>query len=518
MIIKKNMQSIYLALTFIAVLFCASIAIYTWDPFRPLDFTDTKATAKWDELQAVRVINDAFAFYNTEEGKAIWPEYNPNEQPLIITFDNGHIYAFNLNSHNPAWETLNIFDKNIKYSEKDNWEVAHIQLQADYPIDGIPAFVFHIDLVKENPIAPFLILLHERFHVHQRAHFAFSKNNSTEYVDHFDAENLVLMHIEEMILADFMNSQLDETKSHFHKAAVLNDLIAVNQMRKRLLKPSSIAWENTQQKIEGLADYVSIQSFGQFPFVKGFNSTSHILGLLQESTMNEEILERTVKWRHYSVGAALGCALDFLEVPDWKIRISNEKISQMEILEEQIHLSEEEIAARMEKIKSRYSYESIKNQLESSINHYQDEIANLMDEFHTLKGVKVEFGKPKNLHASGGGSALYVYYLDDGSTLSLADTSNHTAANGKWNVQLEGAPMILKRADGSISIKLEPDAEVEIDGEKHRLAILAAKEGEYSFQKLIIKGNHSEFTSTLPGRVVIKEGSVLVGFPENVKE
>ncbi|MFA6915147.1 MAG: hypothetical protein WC222_02010 [Parachlamydiales bacterium] len=504
----------WFAIIFCSVLIaiCTVAAVYTCTSLWKHDLSSYHVAGEMEEEQALRVIAGSLAFFSTDQSKAIWPEYNLNQHPIVVTFDNTHIYAFNLNSHNPVWENINVLGTPVQFTAEDVWGTTRIQSEFDYNIDGISSFVFHLDLVKDDILAPFIKLIHEHFRNYQKETFITHQATPVEYLDHFNFENIILMQIEDMILADFMNGQLDPEKSAFHKAAALRDFLAVNTLRRKLLFPSSIEWELFQQRTGGMADYVAVKSIDQFPFVKGFSGTQYLLTLLQASTVNEEVLERMVKWRHYGVGAALGYALDSLEVPYWKERVVHEE-NPMDILREQILLDDNEITERMEKIKKRYGYDNVKHQVAIALKQYQDEVADLAEEFDELKGVEINFSKPGSETTEGVGSALYVYYMSDGSTLSLADTSKVNTLDKSWSVQLEGTPMVIKKNDGTLKLKVEPETEFTLDGKKLTAIEISSQNFVQPFQKLQIAGYHCNFNSHLQkGQIESKEGKIFVKY------
>lgn len=496
----------------VLIVLCTVAAAYTCTSLWRHDLSSYHVAGEMEEEQALRVIAGSLAFFSTEQSKSIWPEYSLNQHPIVITFDNTHIYAFNLNSHNPVWDNMNILGTPVQFTAEDAWGTTRIQSEFDYNIDGISSFVFHLDLVKDDILMPFIKLIHEHFRNYQKETFITHQNAPSEYLDHFNFENIILMQIEDMILADFMNGQLDPEKSAFHKNAALRDFLAVNTIRRRMLFPSSIQWELFQQRTGGMADYVAVKSIDQFPFVKGFSGTQYLLTLLQASTVNEEVLERMVKWRHYGVGAALGYALDSLEVPFWKERVVREE-NPMDILKEQIILDEVEITERMEKIKRRYGYDNVKHQVAIAMKQYQDEVADLADEFDELKGVEISLSKPSTEVMEGAGSALYVYYMADGSTLSLADTSKVNTPDKSWTMQLEGMPMVIKKNDGTLKLKVEPETEFTFDGKKITARELADENTSLNFTTLQMMGYHCNFAShKLKGRLESKDGIISIRY------
>lgn len=446
-----------------------------------------------------------------EQTPAIWPNYFLREHPLAIVFNSGHIYAFNLKNPSSVWEESSFSQQKVFFSSLDHWGLSRLQMQSDFSIDGESAFVFHFDLIKGNPLEPMLNLLHDRFHIHQYQHFQNPHITANGYLDHFNVLNIAWMQIEEMILADFLNAQLDSERSYLHKASHLNDFIIVHRLRQRLLKPASIAWEAEQQRLQGTADYIALKSMERIWNLSTFSGVERLLASLEAPGLNEEILERTMVWRNHAVGAALCYALDFLEVPKWKERLSDENISLSLLLESIVEIKEEEMMPRIEKIKGRYTFDSVQTHIIQAMEEYGEEVAELMGEYAEMEGVEVEFCRREKEEKSREGSSLYTYYLNDGSALTLADTSTHRDKDSTWSLRTFGAPMVRKQLEGSFLLKLEEGAQVKIDGDILPLSTLVAQKSSRTFKELAIRGLHCEFHSIgSPGRLYIHDGRLKI--------
>lgn len=481
--------------------------IQKWVP----DFEQNENLAL-DEDGIVSIVANAISHSQYLNQEQPWLEYSLQQMPIVLTFDNQHVYAFNLKSDNPAWHERTLDDVKYLYSPTDNWGISVLQLQNKYYIDGTSAFVYHMDIVKQDVLQPIIAMLHERFHLYQSEHFSGINKQSEGYVDHLNPYNLALMQIEEMILADFMNGQLDNEKSFFHKSAPLLDYLAVNKERQKYLQPISQNWERNQQKFQGIADYVAYKSLEIYPFVNGFSGTKRLLAFLQSSSVNEEILERTVRCRHNKVGATLAYALDFITGDDWKEPLQESDRSPTELLAEQIILSDEEAEARLAKIKARYGYDNVWLQVTEAIQHYKEEIADLLEEYDQLEGVELSIEKPKEDPLDESTSSLYMYYLHDGSILTLADTSKLTSYNGKWDLSITGAPMVIKTIDGEIKLKADPKTTIKLDNRTLALSSLIGKDQEISFSELSFECNQCNIKTVKNGKLTVKGNKVTLSF------
>lgn len=499
----------------VLIFICSLLAVSTYFSFsQNYPIGKTVHVTAVDEQNVVRSIVSSLTYYDSTHKEQIWPGYNPAAQPLIVTFDNGHIYAFNLNSQSPAWETLNVMNHDVQFAVTDYWGINQVQLQSDFVIDGIPAFVVHMDIQEKDPFAYLSSLLREKFRDYLQKKYKQYDLSTTHYKDLFNQENIILMQIEEMILADFMNSLSDSEKSHFHKETRLYDFLAVNITRRKLLKQSSIEWERKQQKLEGLAEYVAVKSLDTFPFIQPFNGVDYLLSILQASTVNEEILERTLKWRHEGVGAALAYALDFMEIPDWKQTLETTDLTQTDLLEQVLPLSDDEIQARMEKVKNRYNYDKVQYQVVTAMKLYEEEIQDLLEDYASLDGVEVYISTPSDQVSVEGGSSLYLYYLSDGGSLTIADTSKHSLKDDSWKLEMKAMPVVVQKEDGTIVVKLEDEAVVTIDGQSRPLKSFLSTNQTRTFQNLEIVSAHSVFASKArPGMLVIEDKAVKITYP-----
>lgn len=500
---KRWIQSLSLGAGIALLAFTGSIL---WRQGQAASPTEEVSNAQ----QAIQLVARVWAELETKGD--LWPGYGAGECPLVITFDNGHIYALGLNAVHPAWEERSILGKTFLFSPADHWGLSRVLVQHDFLVDEQPSFVFHFDIVKGKSMESLFALVGEHFHLYQEQHFIAPEQPARVYLDHFNAPNIAWMQIEEMILADFMSGQLDAERSPFHKAAHLHNFLAVHRQRQQLLHPVSLAWERGRQRLEGMADYISARSM-EAALGGHFSGARHPLNALQESSIDEEIFERAVESRHGCVGAALGYALDLLEVPGWKRRVAEEGMSPVQILEEVIELSDEESAARIEKIMNRYGFEAVLQQVVGAMGEYREELDELTAEYGQMEGIELQVGKPSFLCFGGSDNALYCYYLADGSKLVLSDTSSDYAHDGSWRLSTIGAPMAIKQSDGAVSLKVEKGAQLLVDGQVYSLAEFMAQGRRRSFTALSLLARHCEMHSSgHAGSVYAEEGRLVVAY------
>lgn len=438
------------------------------------------------------------------DANLVWSGYDIEKKPLVITFDNGHLYAFNLTHPSAFWHAVKLENKTVLYSSTDHWNAMQAHMHPEFPIDGQNAYVFDLDLMKGNPVLPFLVLVHERFHQHQFGHFK-KTTQPDAYKDHLNSENIALMQLEERVLIEFTKA------APWDKKEIIKDFMAVNSTRRNLLDPSSLAWEYDQQRMEGLADYVSIKLFDEVGIFPEFYGYPHLTFLLEGYINDQNVAERAMKWRHYGVGAAIGFALDFLQVPDWKQQVENQGFSQVELLEKVLQLSKDECAQRLEKVKRTHHFAELQSLAKKSLKKYQKKIAKAVSQYQSLDGIAVTLEKPSGQPVAGGGNSLAMYQLADGTMLSLDDTSRSATEDHFWQLEFNRLPVLFQKKEGVREFKIETDADIVLDGEHYNLQDLIKEGVSKAFHTIAWECKMSRFFSEQhPGKLIATQGKVSI--------
>lgn len=466
---------------------------------------------KWSvpkhEQFAVLTASRLIADFTGDQADRVWPGYDLTSAPIVLSFDAGHVYAFNLKKEHAAWNTMKIGKQAILYSEQDQWGVGEMEMNPQFPVDGQSSFVFSMKDVKNNPVMPFLTLIHERFHQYQFGHFAQEEGRGS-YQDHMSAENLALMVLEERILADFLKASDQPEVAQEH----LKNFVAVHKSRTALLHPTSVVWERHQQRMEGLADYVSAKAMDLFPVFPGISGKNHLQMLLQEYVEDDNVSDRAIKWRHYAVGATLGFALDFLQVSDWKDQVE-QGVALDELLERVMTVSDQDKQSRIEKVKSGYGFDGILEQVSTTLSAYQAEVSGVMKGYEEQSGISVVLHKPIGTELSGGGADLHKYYLADGSTLSLENSSISVTSDNTWKVSLNNMPFMLQGEQGQQEFKVEDSLQIKLDQKNYELQELVNSNAKLQFTTIAWEGQKSEFGSQdHKGTLRVSKGKVYITF------
>lgn len=478
--------------------------------------TPHKTTISPQEMEMIKNVAETISVLHHDKSDAVWPGYDPASTPIILTFNNGHIFAFNLHSSNPTWQKLNFdhISEPVLYTDKDEWGVLGIPMQPQFAMENQTAFVFHFDMMHMDPYLPFLVLIHERFHQHQFSNFYHDTDALKDaYQDNLNGDNLALMQLEELILVDYLKIQGNTAPENKQKLEVLKDFMAVHNARRATMQPASESWEQHQQIMEGLADYVSAKTFDVHHILAGFYSDNHLLDTVKGYANDDSISDRAIKWRHYGVGATLGYALDFLQVKGWKQQVQDKGVALDDMLSKALALTDQDSKTRLEQVQKHYGYASVRNKVVSQLISYQNDIATYMNTFQSAEGVTVKLERPQDVSVSGGGTNQHLYYLADGGTLAIKESSENRTIDNFWNVSFSNAPVVFQNKNGEREFKVEKDLIVNLDGHSYPLKELIAENTEKAFSTISWKGKGSVFQSEKRmGKFIVNEGKISIKY------
>lgn len=413
-----------------------------------------------------------------------WPNFYINEIPTLLTFETGRIYAVGLKG-SEKWKKIRIDGQELYFSDEDFWNATGLKLHPAFDIEGQKAFLFQIS--KEPNLKH--VFAHERFHLYQLKHFSPDKPSQEGYTDHLNQNNLALAKLEDRILGAFLKQEDNEMRLE-----LLKDFLAVHDQRKKEISLSSKLWEDQQQRMEGLADYVA------------FQMGEGILGLINsigQDAQNEDLSDYIIKWRHYFTGAALAYGLDFIEAPDWKIAVEKGR-SLAECLEDYLPVE----ADRLEAIKLKFDYAEISKKVEKLVLEFAAQLETLRENYENLEGFPVRIGTPRGLGITGGGSTEKIFSLEDGTTISLNDASSSTTSDSNWKFSTHSMPYLIQNGQGYREFKAE-EMDVYLNKRALSLADIFERPGEYPFRSIRFEGeNFSFFSEKHPG-VLVSDGNSL---------
>lgn len=488
----------------IKYLFCALFAILL--NFHSSVIADSEIYPQ--ESESVQNISQILDYLHGPEGKKVWPSFDISNAPVILWFDTGHVYSINLKSKNPAWHDVPGFGKSVQFSESDEWDVTQVEIHPEFAIEDQKAYVFHMDLMKDDPSLSFLVFIHERFHPYQYEKFlAHPENDSDGYQDHINLENLALIKVEDRLLLKFLQANNSD------KLECLKDFNAVHQQRLKLLSQSSRYWESDQQRMEGLAEYVSLKTLDAPALLPLFSSQRYLQHHLYNYINDPEVSDLAIKRRHYGVGGTLAYALDFLDIQDWKQKVEVQGASLDQLLNQKLSMDTTEISNRFEALKKAFSFSTIKESIADSVEAYSKKISGLLEEYKNQEGIEIVIHKPTNESISGGGVDNGLFFLANGSTLSLENSSVASTNDSNWKMELSEAPFVLKGKGGESRFKIEKDLVITIDGQEHAIADLMKCTERKPFEEISWSSTLCQFYSEKhQGSLYVENGELIINY------
>lgn len=428
----------------------------------------TAQTSPVDE----KILNEASAIFNRTWDQ-VWPELNYQADPTIIVLP-PYIAAYNLPCKHAAWEKK----EGYSITQEDPWGLKKEQMNPQFQIEGKLAFVFQ---VKVNPYQhPLFALVHEKFHSFQFDHFkqgALLKG----YPDLFNLDNLALMQIEDKILADWNRTQDPQ---------LIQDWALLNSYRSLFLQKDSLNWEDTQEKMEGLADYVAQ---GVLPKSAPPNI------LLSPQAPPSAYVEHAMKWRYYGVGSTLGHMLDSLKVNGWKKRVAEGTSTLREEIDHAVLLDPSLYSVILE----RYQYEDVKKRIAISIDSYRSKLDQIASAYAKEQGITIQLESPPK--TASGGDSQGIFFTHDGTIVTVSDRSQTISDDSTWQMNTNLLPAIYMK-NRIKEFKEDENLVVYIDGQPLLVKELLSANKGVIFHSINWKGKYTEFKSTRHGELVTSNG------------
>ena len=444
------------------------------------------------EKEIISVVNQIIQYSHEPSFQKVWKGFDMTDSPILITFANGHTFAFNKTVNKEKerniWQKQTLGTLKFLFSPKDYWNASPIPFQAQFNLEGERVYLFSMEPVLKGDINAFHIFIHERFHNYQFSHFTMSKEGLGQYLDQNNLENLALIQVEERLLIQFLQDS-DEKRER------LLDFIAVGSVRRALIDPLSVIWEDHQQVMEGLAEYVSFKILDNVPNLSPGTGAKNLISLLQRYVENNQIAERAPKLRHYGVGATLGFALDDQNIDDWKGKIERNEASLFEILKGALALTPKEINQRFMEVMIRSGFSQIYQNVQASLLAYETNLNRLVDTYQHTEGVEISITSPRRLPLSGKGSTSKQLSLPNGSNLFVEDSSVFSTADQSWRLELIKQPLVFQNRTGERKFKCKEITEIELDGRKIQMKEVLTKKMNRPFHSIKVKGKGANFFS-----------------------
>ena len=297
------------------------------------------------------------------------------------------------------------------------------------------------------------------------------------------------------------------------KSDCLRDFIAVNQSRRLKMHRETIRWEDHQQKMEGLADYVSLRAFEAFPILPMFDVKKALLHMREKKTIGlPSLLQDAVKGRHYFVGAVLAFALDAYGVSDWKTKVETENASLQQLLERVLATDSKRVMERFKQIKQRAGWNEIVHGIAQTLAKEKKEQEEWKVKFDTLEGVTIYFQRPSG-HMSAGGKHGQSCQLDPFRKILAEDDSTANGQDESWVLRFKKIPLVIENKRGERWFKLEPTLILEVDGKSYQLKEMMLRSSSHMpFSTLSFVHSTCEFHASRPGRLVVQKDGIAILF------
>lgn len=405
-----------------------------------------------------------------------WPGLKWSEAPLVLTYEDGEMYAWGLQNAEKGWEKTG--ESNILKAKEDLWGFGELKMHPAFQVGDQEAFLFRM-----NGDRAVKILAHERFHRYQMDQFE-EGNSAGGYLQHLNGENVALMGLEESLLQEFVQNGRMES---------LKEYVALHRERVKMLDEESLAWEEMQLRFEGLADYVAAKMTGD---------ERSVLAEIDE----ERLVENAMKWRNYGVGAALGLGLDALKVTGWQQAVEK-GASLNQLLDQQFQFAAGEDQALIKAAQKRLNFKRKRKKALDQVGEYEAKLQGLKEDFDATDGVEIKVGSLVGVGVSGGGRSSAIYYLSDGSQVSVMDQSLSTSVDGRWSFETKAPSTLYQMSGGFRKVKASKDCAVVLDNQPFDAQGEEPK--EYPFSSLKLDSEEISFSVQDAQGILVKQGNRL---------
>lgn len=379
--------------------------------------------------------------YLGQDYSSVWPEFSTKNPIVLNTIEGPAAYNFQPNSMPKDIETIG--------------------LSLDYEIEGQKAFVMNY---KDS-----FTLVHELFHLHQRNRFKLPE--AVSYPALYDSENQALMQVEEEILLKYAKNPSDTLK---------NDYLLVRQYRTGLLDEESIAFEDREERLEGLANYVAMKVTGnRAPIVK----------LLEGLVKDKNVIDKSLKWRFYASGALMG---EMLKDKVWKSE-NQQLFSLFDRLQDNDRLAQ---------LLNEYHFLEKKGAMSSQLEKLLAGIEQLRSDYKKTKGHEIQINFASS--PSSGGTVDKILALNEKEKVALKESGR--TESEEWVLETRQIPFIFKTREALI-FKMSDKAKV--DGEELNLQDIREPR---PFKEITWNDRQSKFISKKEGVLIPHENSLEIRF------
>lgn len=379
--------------------------------------------------------------YIGQDFSSVWPGFN-TQNPIVLNTAEGPT-AYNFHP--------------IKMPSG----IATIGLSPDYEVDGQKAFVMKYQ--------DSFTLVHELFHLHQRERFNLQEDVS--YPALYDSENQALMQIEEEILLKYAKNPSEILKK---------DYLLVRQYRMGLLDEASIAYEDKEERLEGLANYVAMKVTG---------NRAPIVQLLEGLVKDKNVIDKSLKWRFYASGALMG---EMLSDKVWMSE--NQRLFSL--------FDRIQDDNRLALLLNEYHFSEKKRVMSSQLEKLLAGIELLRSDYKKAIGHEIQLNFASS--PSSGGTVDKILALNENEKVALKESGR--TESGEWILETRQIPFIFKTREALI---FKMSNKVKVDGEE--LSPQDIREPR-PFKEIAWNDRQSKFKSKKEGVLIPHENSLEIRF------
>lgn len=461
------------------------------------------ANEKMDEKKIIETLASTFQSFEEGKGEAIWPSFQLADKPTILHFAGGSMYAMGSSLELSSWEMQSYGNFPVLFHKEPSNQLP--AFDTAYPLEGKEVVVFRLDQIESS--LSILTFIHERFHQYQFQNFEKEKVAPPVLADYQNPFILTWMELEQRLLALFLKAKTDDEKMEH-----IRNYLAVNKRRRLAIHPHSVRWENHQQKMEGLADYVSVKASQLIPELANIDAEKYLLEMRKKK--NSGVIftpQDAMKGVHYFEGAVIGWALDFYGVENWKKLIEKEKVSLFDLLSSYLQMNDDEMNERLARVKKEFQWEEIHHQIEKCFEQSREQSEKIIKTFIEQEGVSINIGIPSG-RMSAGGHHQKAISMNDGQKALIEDSSLASTQDQTWTLRFTKIPLVFEEKNGRRCLKMNDRVEIELDGKMTSLANLLQGNQEMHFSSLSLKNDYCDLHSQRPGRILIEQGQIFLQF------
>ena len=401
-----------------------------------------------------------------------WPGYNPLENPMLISFQDGSAALIGADTLPAGFARAGFAGRPVAVAARG--PALGFAFRMKYELGGL-----RVTAVRANakPTETARLALHERFHQYQEEHWRTRPGGS---YDVQDARDVALAGVEHLALVRWLVTG---------DADAVRDFAAARLERRRLFPGSSA--EDDEEVAEGTADYLESKAFEAM----GGDASGELVSNLRPAPS----LRDMPKFRAYPVGDAECRFLDRAGPRAWRAQIAAGR-SPWDVVRGVVALSRQEQKRRLARLTAGGDYAALLERARESVAAAQADIAEHLRRFDSQPGIRVRWSRGAEGEDYFGGSPII---LAGGVWLAFPHDQWSHRLRGS-TVELSDVPVLMR--DSDVDFFAPPNASIRLDG-----AAWTPVDGETPFHELAIEAP-GVTVRAVDGKAIWRDGVLRVTF------